>query len=123
MNRRQLEPCPHKPNCVSSLSDDAAHAVAPLRYRGDWRAAKHSLVELIENTPRAEILENRDQYVHAIFKTKFLGFIDDVEFVFNDIENIIHIRSASRVGYYDFGANRRRVESLRETLEAAENDF
>jgi uncharacterized protein (DUF1499 family) len=123
MNRRRLEPCPHKPNCVSSLSDDVAHAVAPLRYRGDWRVVKHTLVELIENTPRAEILENNDQYVHAIFKTKFLGFIDDVEFVFNDIENIIHIRSASRVGYYDFGANRRRVESLRETLEAAINDF
>ena len=42
-----------------------------------------------------------------------MGFVDDVEFLFPK-EKIIHVRSASRIGYSDFGANRRRVEHLRE---------
>jgi uncharacterized protein (DUF1499 family) len=32
---------------------------------------------------------------------------------------IIHIRSASRVGYGDFGVNRKRVEMLRAQLQQA----
>ena len=43
--------------------------------------------------------------------------IDDVEFYFPPDERIIHVRSESRTGYYDFGANRRRVERLRNELE------
>jgi len=87
-----------------------------LHYNGDWRAAKRLLTELIENTPRAEILENIDDYIHASFKSRIFGFVDDVEFLFNDAKKMIHIRSASRVGYYDFGVNRRRAEKLRKAL-------
>ncbi|MBW2641103.1 MAG: DUF1499 domain-containing protein, partial [Deltaproteobacteria bacterium] len=43
-------------------------------------------------------------------------FIDDLELYFNSSNGIISIRSASRVGYWDFGANRRRVELLRSEL-------
>ncbi|MGD9241474.1 MAG: DUF1499 domain-containing protein, partial [Desulfobacterales bacterium] len=38
-------------------------------------------------------------------------------FYFPSEETIIHVRSASRTGYYDFGANRRRVERLRSAFE------
>jgi uncharacterized protein (DUF1499 family) len=115
MNNR-LKPCPDKPNCVSSLSNNAMHSVAPIAYDGDWQMMKATLIELIENTPRAEIVENTDEYLHACFKSKLFGFVDDVEFVFYDAQKLIHIRSASRLGYYDFGVNRRRVRWLREAL-------
>jgi uncharacterized protein (DUF1499 family) len=42
-----------------------------------------------------------------------MGFVDDVEFYFPD-EPIIHVKSASRIGYSDFGVNRERVEKIRE---------
>ena len=29
---------------------------------------------------------------------------------------VIHVRSASRTGYWDLGANRRRVETIREAI-------
>ena len=110
--------CPNSPNCVSSLSTHQSHAVDPLEYRGDWRDAKQGLLELIESLPRAKIEENLDEYVHAVFKSRIFGFADDVEFVFDDAQKVIHIRSASRFGYYDFGVNRQRVEMLRARLSA-----
>ena len=45
-------------------------------------------------------------------------FVDDVEFYFPPDQTIIHLKSASRKGHYDFGANRRRVERLRSTFES-----
>jgi len=58
---------------------------------------------------RSKIIEISDSYIHAQFWTRFFRFVDDVEFLFDDAARIIHFRSASRVGYYDFGVNRRRM--------------
>lgn len=77
------------------------------------------MLELIDNTPRAQLVANVDVYVHATFKSKVFGFVDDVEFIFNDAQKLIHVRSAARTGYYDFGVNRRRVEWLRKALARA----
>jgi len=56
-------------------------------------------------------------YIHAEFRSSIFRFIDDVEFSFPTDKNIIHVKSASRKGYYDFGANRRRAERLRVTFD------
>jgi len=45
-----------------------------------------------------------------------MGFVDDVEFFFPDTA-VIHMRSASRVGYSDFGANRKRLEKIRQRFQ------
>jgi uncharacterized protein (DUF1499 family) len=116
MQNNILKPCPNKPNCVSSLSSDTARAVKPLQYSGDWMAVKKALLELLEQTPRAAVIDNDNEYVHAIFKSRIFGFVDDVEFLFDDAHKVIHIRSAARLGYYDFGVNRKRVEMLRSRL-------
>ena len=112
-----LKPCPQKPNCVSSFAVDISHAVEPLRYFGDWLRAKQTLVQIVNQTPRSDIVKNIDDYLHVTFKSKILGFVDDVEFLFDDTKKIIHVRSASRVGYYDFGVNRHRVEKIRQSLD------
>jgi uncharacterized protein (DUF1499 family) len=39
--------------------------------------------------------------------------VDDVEFCIDDDLRTIHVRSSSRVGYFDFGVNRRRIERIR----------
>ena len=51
--------------------------------------------------------------MHAEFTSAVFGFVDDVEFQF-DPSGFIQIRSASRTGYYDFGVNRERVETIRQ---------
>ena len=116
MSGPSLKPCPNKPNCVSSLSNDITHAVDPLQFHGDWQAAKTALISLIENLPRTKIVKDHNEYIHAIFKSKVFGFVDDVEFVFDDTRKVIQVRSASRLGYYDFEVNRQRVEMLRARL-------
>jgi uncharacterized protein (DUF1499 family) len=48
-----------------------------------------------------------------------LRFVDDVEFLLVPAERVIHVRSASRVGYSDLGTNRKRVEALRAKFEGS----
>jgi len=52
-------------------------------------------------------------YIHVEFRSSFFEFVDDVEFLFDDTAKLIHFRSASRVGYYDFNVNRSRMEDIR----------
>ena len=109
----RLWPCPDSPNCVSSQSSDRSHYVKPLTYRGTLTEAKKALVSAIGEWPNSEIFEVTDHYVHAKFTSSFFRFVDDVEFCIDDDLRIIHVRSSSRVGYYDFEVNRRRIERIR----------
>ena len=45
-----------------------------------------------------------------------MRFTDDLEFLLDRERGVIDVRSASRVGYSDLGANRKRVEALRGVL-------
>ena len=55
--------------------------------------------------------------IQAEFGSLVFQFVDDVEFYFPPEKTIIHVKSASRKGYYDFAADRRRVERLRAAFE------
>ncbi|MDY6837013.1 MAG: DUF1499 domain-containing protein [Thermodesulfobacteriota bacterium] len=109
----RLSPCPDSPNCVSSQSSDKAHYIEPLTYRGTLTEARKALVSVIARWPHSEIVQATDDYVRAEFTSRFFGFVDDVEFCMDDDLNMIHVRSSSRVGYFDFGVNRKRIERLR----------
>jgi uncharacterized protein (DUF1499 family) len=45
-----------------------------------------------------------------------MGFVDDGEFYFPTEQNLIHMRSAARLGESDLGVNRRRLEQIRLAL-------
>ncbi|KAL3803759.1 hypothetical protein ACHAW5_004610 [Stephanodiscus triporus] len=53
--------------------------------------------------PAANIVESKPGYVYAKFTTKWMGFVDDVEFYLDEKSGVIQVRSASRLGYKDFG--------------------
>jgi len=57
-----------------------------------------------------------DSYLRVEFTTMIWRFVDDLELLADIDQAVIHVRSASRVGTWDLGANRRRVESLRHRL-------
>ena len=54
--------------------------------------------------------------MHAEIRSPLFGFVDDLELRIDPDRARVDVRSASRVGRSDLGANRRRVEVLRERL-------
>ncbi len=115
---QRLAVCPGKPNCVSSEADDARHAVAPLRLKGDPAVAWEGLREIVTQLPRSEVVRSTDRYLHVIYKSRIFRFVDDLELLWDPRTDRVAIRSASRTGYSDLGVNRRRVEELRQRLKA-----
>jgi len=109
----RLADCPGTPNCVNSQAMDESHSIASFTYSGDKREAFLRLKKIIESEERTRIITESENYLHAEFTTAIMRFVDDVEFYFPD-EPLIHVRSASRLGYSDLGVNRKRVEHLRE---------
>lgn len=114
----RFAPCPESPNCVSSYADDEVHGIDPLPLPEQDPIAR--LVTVIGAMPRTEIVTREDDYLHATFTSLVFRFVDDVEFRVDRDAGVIHVRSASRVGYGDMNVNRSRVESIREKLLEAE---
>lgn len=116
----KLSPCPDTPNCVISESDaDAEHAIAPLAYTGDPAQAMALLEAVVNAMSRTKIIEKTDRYLYAEFTSKLMGFVDDVEFYLDPSTPVIQVRSASRLGQSDLGANRKRIEAIRQALASA----
>ncbi|MBF1987793.1 DUF1499 domain-containing protein [Fischerella thermalis] len=113
---RKLAPCPNSPNCVSSQSTDAVHKIAPLTYTSSPEQALADIKSIIQSLPRTTIISETEDYLYAEFKSALMGFVDDVEFYLDRNDNIIHVRSASRLGQSDLGVNRNRVETIRTKL-------
>jgi uncharacterized protein (DUF1499 family) len=109
----RLRDCPSSPNCVNSQAADDRHGLPPLRYQDEKEAAFKRLKKIITSIKGNTIVAETGDYLHIECKSKIMGFVDDLEFFFPD-EAVIHVRSASRLGYSDFGVNRKRVEHLRE---------
>ncbi|MBH8563365.1 DUF1499 domain-containing protein [Nostoc sp. CENA67] len=112
----KLAPCPNSPNCVSSQSSDAVHKIAPLTFTSTPENAIAALKSVIESLPRTKIITESKDYLYAEFKSALLGFVDDVEFYLDRNANVIHVRSASRLGQSDLGVNRQRIETIRAKL-------
>jgi uncharacterized protein (DUF1499 family) len=103
------------PNCVSSQADaaDAEHYIAPIAFKGSALEAIAAARKAVEGMPRATVIRSAGNYLYAEFRSRLLGFVDDVEFTYDEQAGVLHVRSASRLGRRDFGVNRARVEQLR----------
>ncbi len=110
----KLAPCPASPNCVCSEYSDDSHAVAAFAFDGDAARAWAALRAAVESLPRTKVVSSGADYLKAEARSAVFRFVDDVEFRLDAETGLIHVRSASRVGYSDLGANRKRVEALRE---------
>ena len=107
-------PRPGTPNCVSSLATDAEHGIAPLRLIGPAETAVDRLAAVVLAIPRTELVEKTPDRLSVTFTSRLFRWVDDVSFRVDPSAGLIQVRSASRVGRGDLGANRRRVEAVRE---------
>jgi len=123
INNGKLTPCPKTPNCVNSQAAGDKCYIQSIDYTGTQQEAQSHLLQVLKSEDQAKILTTRTNYIRAEFKSAFFGFIDDVEFYLPEEqtgEKVIHIRSASRVGYSDFGANRKRIEWIQNQFKQAQ---
>jgi uncharacterized protein (DUF1499 family) len=114
----RLTPCPDKPNCVSSeLVSDAKHYIEPLVYSADEATSILPRLKTIIYEMGGSIQIEETNYLAATFTSSVFRFVDDLELRIDTGQKTIHLRSASRVGHGDGGANRKRVELLKNSFQ------
>lgn len=106
----RLTACPESPNCVSSYENSEEHSIAALD------ANLSQIQQVLLTLDEANIVEQSSNYLYAEFTSSLMGYVDDVEFLYDAASNSTHVRSASRLGYSDMGANRTRIEAIRAQL-------
>ena len=117
----RLKPPSRTQNSVSSqaaLWPEGEYAVEyakiePIAFTQDSALAMNRLRDVLAGWPGARIVENNPEYLSVQFETRWLRFVDDAEFLLDPSARVIHVRSASRLGRKDFGANRQRIEAIR----------
>lgn len=113
-----LPPCPAKPNCVSSQAPDNHH-IEPFKIIAEPVSAFEKLAKLLVQRQDIKLISADARMIKVEFRTT-LGFVDDALFVLDSATNTIHIRSAARLGYWDLGKNRSRMEEIRQLFEKAQ---
>jgi uncharacterized protein (DUF1499 family) len=111
VHENRLSVCPSTPNCVSSQETDEQHRIAPLAFSGDADVAFARLKQILARRNDTKIIEEHSGYLRVELRTTF--FVDDGEFLLDRGGRVIHVRSASRLGYSDLGKNRSRMEVIR----------
>lgn len=117
----RLKPPSSTRNSVSSQADlypdHPQQAYAAIEawpwLEGDRGQAMERVAEVLAAEPGVRVLQRTDDYMRAEAQTRWLGFVDDVEFWADPQARVIHVRSASRLGREDFGTNRQRMQSLK----------
>ncbi|WP_323754265.1 DUF1499 domain-containing protein [Marinobacter sp.] len=112
-----LDECPPFWNCVSTSSTTNYHGIEPIQLteplsESAWAAIKAETLEL----PGASLNEARYGYVNITCYSDGLGFPDYLEVLIDAGKQQLNVRSQSRLGFYDMGVNRLRVERLRSQL-------
>ncbi|MCF6410854.1 DUF1499 domain-containing protein [Pseudalkalibacillus salsuginis] len=113
-NKNSLENCTSSVNCVSSVSDNQKHNIAPISYNGSSEHAYETLLKVLNSMKNTDITEMEKNYIRAECKSNWLKLTAELEFLIDEQTKIIDVRSASRKGVPDFGANRKRVERIRQ---------
>lgn len=122
----RLKPPSATENCVTSQATlypehtQRAYAqIAPFSWRGDAAETLARLKAIVERTPNAVVVTSEPGYLYAQYTTPLMKYVDDVEFWVDSGARVVQVRSASRIGRKDLGANRKRVEAIRAALAAA----
>jgi uncharacterized protein (DUF1499 family) len=116
----RLKPPSRTPNSVSSqagLTPDhpmrAYAEIAPLALRGDGPATIARIKAIVQAMPGAKVVKSEPDYLYVQFTTRVMRYVDDAEFWFDPVSQVVQVRSASRVGGKDYGVNRGRIEAIR----------
>ena len=71
-----------------------------------------NLLGIASQLPRTKVLEQTNNYWHAVVRSLVFRFPDDLEILQIPNQKVIQVRSASRIGVSDLGVNKNRVSRL-----------
>lgn len=112
----RLPVCPDRPNCVITQAEGAVRDgqyIEPLPFTGEAGQAMRRLAVALAAQPGCTVVEKDGLTLRAECRSKVFGFIDDVVCTADPEASVVHLRSAARTGWWDFGVNRDRAEQLR----------
>ncbi|EGY26454.1 hypothetical protein DA2_1190 [Desulfovibrio sp. A2] len=112
----RLTACPDRPNCVITQAEGAVRDgqyIEPLPFTGEASHAMRRLAVALAAQPGCTVVEKDGLTLRAECRSKVFGFIDDVVCTVDPEASVVHLRSAARTGWWDFGVNRDRAEQLR----------
>ena len=89
---------------------------------GSAKDAQKRLLAVLVSLKRTRVVTLEEDHIYAESVSAVMRFVDDLEFFFDDRQKVIHVKSASRVGYSDLGVNRRRVEKIRKLFYERKNN-
>ena len=112
-NPHVLPECGWLPNCINSQSGRGAQASEQIRADTEqWQILKAWIAQQEDR----EITLDDGNFIQAVVKTALMESRDDVQLLFLPDDQLIQVRSSSRLGLSDLGTNARRVETLRDQL-------
>jgi len=109
----KLPNCPSTPNCVCSEINETNSSIGALKFAPEQRQAAWEAVRKAVVALGGRVEKFDDGYLWATFRSRVFRFVDDLQLRLDAERDLIQVRSASRLGYSDFGVNRQRVENLR----------
>lgn len=104
----KLSELPNSPNGVSTQTSQEDKLVDVLKYKSDGEITRKEIKEVCIDFGNARLEDENDNYMRFVFTSGKMKYNDDVEFYFDDENEIVHYRSNSRVGYSDMGLNKER---------------
>ncbi len=114
-----LKACASSPNCVSSIDERGYFRVEPFKLKtADKSAAWEQIHATVSKIEGFKSTDSTNVYQHYESTSNIFHFVDDVELFLDAEKGLVKLRSASRTGYYDLGANRRRMSGIAEILRA-----
>ena len=121
-----LAACPDKPNCVSSETHTKSlpqSHINAISYPIEFNDSAMSIAEEILIDMGAHIITSDAKYIGATFCSKIFAFVDDFELRLQSSDHLLQFRSASRLGYSDFGVNKKRVLLFKQRLKQKLNSL
>lgn len=109
-----LSDCPDTPNCQSSSGRQQSKATDIFPITLAPKEAIASMARVVESISGMTVEQYDERYLHATSTSKVMRFVDDVEFLVNQEGTGLYVRSASRLGKSDLGANAKRIALMRE---------
>ena len=114
---RSMQPCREKPNCVSTVDKREEYHLADFVLSETGQRNWHLITRQALSLPGASLGYQSDDYIRVECRSRVFKFVDDFEV--RRLGQQLMVRSESRVGYSDFGVNRKRAELFRSKLSEA----